>query len=161
MYLPLPAPFAYARRLVAAAAQSTNPGVICVSKKSFGCARERDGTFFLQASEGCPSSQTGGGLIAWGLIAHLLPLLPRLLWPEHCRLTLSSSPVRKFVRLPPTAFSLFVGPKNPFSAPVAMSIPSTKGKSSGERRTHVGILSPAAFTWRYSNSASLTFSHVW
>ena len=52
----LPAPFAYARRLVAVAAQSTNPGVICVSKKSFGHARERDGSFFLQVSEGCPSS---------------------------------------------------------------------------------------------------------
>ncbi len=47
------------------------------------------------------------------------------------------SDVEKFARVPPTAFSLFVGPKNPFWAPVPMSMPSTEGTASGVRIIHV------------------------
>ena len=53
----------------------------------------------------------GGGVIDWGLIVRLLPLLPRLLWPKHWSMDLVLLPRQKIRPLATNSILLVCWPK--------------------------------------------------
>jgi hypothetical protein len=70
--------------------------------------------------------------------------------------------VQKLERVAPAALFGFVGPKNPYSAPVCMSMPGTSGTTSGVRVTHVGTDPSAAFfCWKVNDWPSSAVLMMW
>ena len=112
------------------------PGDIWRLKKSFGRANFMSPMALYAACDGCPCSFVD---CAGCEVEHAVGI-GGFFEEKAGREILSPMAVQKFDHVELVVLLGLVGPKNPRSAPVSMSIPSMEGTGSGVSIIHVGTL---------------------